>query len=123
MGWLTCCACCALWWCVAAWMAPEVMRNNYGFPADVYSFGVVLYELVTCRVPWAGSEYTFTHQIMRAVFRGERPDLHEADVRHAPESFVTLMRQCWATDPKERPTFEDAVVVLRGMLNGGHKDK
>ena len=35
------------WQGTAAWMAPEITSNNYGFKADVYSFGIVMYELLT----------------------------------------------------------------------------
>ena len=98
---------------VAAWMAPEVMRNNYGFPADVYSFGMIMYELVTCRVPWSNSGHAFTHQIMKAVLRGERPEVTASDLINAPEAFLTLMRHCWRTDPKDRPTFEAIVASLQ----------
>ena len=96
-----------------AWMAPEVMRNNYGFPADVYSFGMILYELVTCRVPWINAGYAFTHHIMQAVLRGERPEVTASDLINAPEAFLTLMRHCWRTDPKDRPTFEAIVASLQ----------
>ena len=97
----------------AAWMAPEVMRNNYGFPADVFSFGMIMYELVTCRVPWHGSGYTFTRQILKAVLRGERPEVNGSDLINAPEDFLKLMQHCWQTDPKERPTFEEIVEALK----------
>ena len=92
------------------------MRNNYGFPADVYSFGMVMYELVTCRVPWLDSEHTFTHQILKAVLRGERPEVNESDLINAPEEFLNLMHQCWQTDPKKRPTFEAIVVALKEIM-------
>ena len=108
---------------VSAWMAPEVMRNNYGFPADVYSFGMILYELVTCRVPWSNAGYAFTHHIMQAVLRGERPEVTESDLITAPEDFLNLMQRCWQTDPKERPTFEAIVVALKEITEKNKQDK
>ena len=107
-----CCFFLLFFFSVSAWMAPEVMRNNYGFPADVYSFGMIMYELVTCRVPWSNSGHTFTQQILKAVLRGERPDVTESDLINAPEEFLKLMQHCWQTDPKERPTFEAIVASL-----------
>lgn len=102
-------------------MAPEVMRNNYGFPADVYSFGLVMYELLTCRIPWSGSEYTFSHQIMRAVFRGERPKINESDLINAPKDFLILMKKCWNTNPKLRPTFDEVLRELKKIADDENK--
>ena len=61
------------WAGTAAWMAPEVTGYDYGPSVDVFSFGVVMWELLTCRIPWASSSYTFAHLVIRAVVRGERP--------------------------------------------------
>jgi len=43
------------------WMAPEVKRGVYSFPADVYSLGLVLYEILTGNLPeWDGIRCTVT---------------------------------------------------------------
>ena len=99
-------------------MAPEAMgKNNYGFKADVYSFGIVMYELLTCRIPWSGSKYTFTHLIVQAVLRGERPIIKKKHLVEAPDDFLKLMKVCWDTDPKVRPTFDEIFVELKNVLN------
>ncbi|QHO13026.1 uncharacterized protein DS421_15g511980 [Arachis hypogaea] len=42
-------------WCLAEWMAPEVLRNEpSNEKCDVYSFGVILWELSTLQQPWGG---------------------------------------------------------------------
>ena len=99
-------------------MAPEAMgKNNYGFKADVYSFGIVMYELLTCRIPWAGSGYNFTHLIRDAVVRGERPKIKKKDLIEAPDDFIKLMEVCWDTDPKVRPTFDEIFVELKEIAS------
>ena len=98
-----------------AWMAPEVMTNNYGFKADVFSFGMVMYELLTCRAPWSGTKKKFMLQIETAVNAGERPPMEEKDLVDTPVKFVELMKRCWQSDPKARPTFEEALVELHRM--------
>jgi serine/threonine protein kinase len=106
------------WQGTAGWMAPEAMgTNNYGFKADVYSFGIVMYELLTCRIPWAGSRYTFTHLIKKAVMRGERPNIKKKDLAEAPDNFVKLMEVCWDIDPKKRPSFDDIFEQLKQLNN------
>ena len=93
-------------------MAPEVTSNNYGFKADVYSFGLVMYELLTCRIPWQGSGFSFAHLIAQAVARGERPDIRKEDLIGSPLEFIKLMEVCWDTDPKVRPTFDEIFLEL-----------
>lgn len=34
------------------YIAPEVLQQQYSFPADVWSAGVTAYQLLTGRVPW-----------------------------------------------------------------------
>ena len=97
----------------ALWMAPEVITHNYGFKADVFSFGMVMYELLTCKIPWDGDQRTvWINELMRVIRQGERPVIDDACLIHAPESFVELMKQCWRTNPKERPTFDEVVLAL-----------
>ena len=110
----------------AAWIAPEVTvateqqnfkrYSSYGFKADVFSFGMVMFEVLTCRIPWMGSEYTFAQQIMRAVMAGERPSVSAAELENAPAGFVALMEKCWSTEASERPSFKEAWVELQELL-------
>jgi serine/threonine protein kinase len=104
------------WQGTAAWMAPEVTSYDYSLSVDVFSFGVILWELLTCRMPWAGSAYTFPHLIIGAVLRGERPEVTNDDLKDVPDGYVALMKQCWQTEPKERPTFKHAMSMLSSLL-------
>jgi serine/threonine protein kinase len=103
------------WAGTAAWMAPEVTGYDYGPSVDVFSFGVVMWELLTCRIPWASSSYTFAHLIIRAVVRGERPEVTDADLKDVPDGYVALMKQCWQSEPKERPTFKNVMSMLERL--------
>ncbi len=107
------------WAGTAAWMAPEVTGYDYGPSVDVFSFGVVMWELLTCRIPWAGSSYNFPHMIVRAVLRGERPEVTDGDLKDVPDGYVKLMKQCWQTEPNERPTFKQTMTML-AALSGEH---
>ena len=98
------------------WMAPEVATQNYGFKADVFSFGMVMYELLTCKFPWHDDpRMVWTMKIVRAIMQGERPTINDECVVHAPDGFVDLMKQCWKTNPKERPTFDEVLLALKEL--------
>ena len=74
-----------------------------------------MWELLTCRIPWASSSYTFAHLIIRAVVRGERPAVTEEDLKDVPGGYVALMKQCWQSEPKERPTFKNVMSMLETL--------
>ena len=99
------------------WMAPELftktfgMKATYGLAADVYSFGVVLFELVSCRMPWA--EIRFPNQVIKKVENGERPNLFQQEEEEATNNdantLVELMHLSWAQKPENRPKFIEIV--------------
>jgi serine/threonine protein kinase len=54
------------------YMAPEALRgeaNVVGPPSDIYSLGVSLYQLITAKLPFAGSPV----ETVRQILRGDRP--------------------------------------------------
>ncbi len=102
------------------WLAPEVLRGGpFHTAADVYGFGLVLWELMTWEVPWQGANPL---QIVLAVAdRGQRPAVPApAAVPGGPplqyDEFVSLMCDCWAQDPVDRPSFEGVIHRLRVLL-------
>lgn len=87
------------------WMAPEVIEHNpYGEKADVFSFGVLLWELLTGKVPY--QDMTPLQAAIGVVQKGLRPAI-PAD---CPPPLANIMRQCWAKNPKDRPSFESLKV-------------
>ncbi|GLT45494.1 hypothetical protein SLA2020_193230 [Shorea laevis] len=94
----------------AEWMAPEVLRNE---PADekcdVYSFGVILWELCTLQQPWGGMN---PMQVVGAVgFQHRRLDIPD----NLDPAIADIIRKCWQTDPKLRPTFAEIMAALRPL--------
>jgi len=97
----------------AAWAAPEILKNSrYTEKADVYSYAVCLWEFFTRQDPYEGMP---VFQIIFAVgSEGLRPTVPE----NCPSDYSSLIQECWQTDPKSRPTFEQILLRLSEMDSG-----
>lgn len=83
------------------WMAPEVITNKkINKMCDVFSYGMVLYEIYSCKKPYAG--YSCDTYVANAVLEGKRPDVPET----VPPFLHSLLKACWKEEPNERPQFE-----------------
>ena len=94
-------------------MAPELFTDTpYNSAVDVYAFAMLLYNILTCQVPF--SEVQNLMALPMKVLSGERPKLPDS----IPENYKSLIMQCWAQHPDERPTF-DAIyhVMIEGRYN------
>ncbi|KAL6528606.1 Calcium-dependent protein kinase 13 [Orobanche minor] len=82
------------------YMAPEVLKRNYGPEIDIWSAGVILYILL-CGVPpfWAESE----QGVAQAIIRG-KIDFEREPWPSISESAKSLVRQMLEPDPKLRLT-------------------
>ncbi|CAO2826745.1 unnamed protein product [Amaranthus hypochondriacus] len=80
------------------YMAPEVLRRNYGPEVDVWSAGVILYILL-CGVPpfWAETEQGVALAILRGVIDFKREPWPQIS-----ESAKSLVKQMLDPDPNKR---------------------
>ncbi|XP_047330565.1 probable serine/threonine-protein kinase SIS8 [Impatiens glandulifera] len=94
----------------AEWMAPEVLRNEpSNEKCDVFSFGVILWELCTMRQPWGGMN---PMQVVGAVgFQHRRLDIPD----DTDPAIADIIRKCWQTDPKLRPSFSEIMAALKPL--------
>ncbi|CAJ1945872.1 unnamed protein product [Cylindrotheca closterium] len=90
------------------YMAPEIMKGETPTKAsDVYSFGCVLYTLCSLKVPFRSfaAKENELEEFKAMVIAGERPSL-----KCIPCPLVrSLIQDCWAQDPLDRPTFNEIV--------------
>jgi serine/threonine-protein kinase len=92
-----------------AYLAPERLINGTVRPStDVYALGVLLYLMLAGRMPWNAS--TTTQMLMAHRYRDPAPLPH---VPGLPGDVASLVHQCLAKTPSERPPAVTAARILR----------
>jgi len=83
-----------------SYMAPEQIRGRaFDQRADVYSFGCTIYELVSGKPPYTG---TNAHELLTKHLKAVAPSLEGVDENITPE-FAQLVRRTLAKNPADRP--------------------
>ncbi|XP_047488775.1 vascular endothelial growth factor receptor 1-like [Penaeus chinensis] len=94
------------------WMAIECLRDGiFSTQSDVWSFGVVLWEIFSLgQNPYSGVELdeTFIARVEEGV-RLEQP-------KYATFDMYCTMRDCWAKNPLDRPSFSDLETRFGAMI-------
>ena len=99
-------------------MAPELLDpEKFGKkhsrptkPGDMYAFGMVVYEVLTGLDPFNDKKDVAIFSLIRLIVSGERP----AKPSNAEEIGLgsqtwKLVKECWRSDSKNRPTVEQAL--------------
>lgn len=87
------------------YMAPEVLKRNYGPEVDIWSAGVILYILL-CGVPpfWAETEQGVALAILRGVIDFKREPWPQIS-----DNAKSLVRQMLEQDPRKRLTAQQVL--------------
>jgi serine/threonine protein kinase len=92
------------------YLAPECYDNRHSLESDIFSFALILYELVVGKPPFPKN---LKQQAVAKLLIDEdaRPDIPDFVL---PE-VAKLIRDCWATDPDNRPPFHQILQRLERM--------
>ncbi|XP_033242068.1 mitogen-activated protein kinase kinase kinase isoform X3 [Drosophila miranda] len=93
-----------------AWMPPEVISvSTYSKSSDVWSYGVLLWELITGETPYKGFDPL-------SVAYGVAVNTLTLPIpKTCPETWGSLMKSCWQTDPHKRPGFKEILKQLENI--------
>ncbi|GBB98690.1 hypothetical protein RclHR1_00330017 [Rhizophagus clarus] len=87
---------------VIPYIAPEIFKgSSFSKETDIYCMGMIMWELTTGCKPFANVEHDIN--LVYKVLDGERPEITE----DTPECYANLMKRCWDSDPKKRPTITE----------------
>jgi serine/threonine protein kinase len=92
------------------YLAPECYENRYLPASDVFSFGLILYELLTGQSAFP-KDLTLFEMTYKVAAKDERPEIPEFVLPSAQK----LITDCWATEPGDRPWFDEIVDRLDEM--------
>lgn len=103
-------------------MAPEVIicdRRSLAanpFASDVYSYSMLAWQVLADELPFAHDPMyrgLDAKQIKELVVSGHRPEIPLRECW--PEGIGSLLVQCWAALPAERPSFDWVIAELKQM--------
>ncbi|GET01598.1 kinase-like domain-containing protein [Rhizophagus clarus] len=84
---------------VIPYIAPEIFKGaSFSKASDIYSMGMIMWELTTGCKPF--SNIVHDTDLIYKIIDGERPKITD----DTPEDFANLMKKCWNSDPKKRPS-------------------
>ena len=86
----------------------------------MFSFGIIMWELAARATPWPelqalDDDIQVFAALNTALMTGRRPAVPAEAATDHPD-FVAVLTACWASDPADRPTFQEAVPRLAACL-------
>ncbi|XP_062579108.1 megakaryocyte-associated tyrosine-protein kinase-like [Saccostrea cucullata] len=101
------------------WTAPECLMSmkNASTKSDVWSFGIVLWEVFSLgETPYPGIRSRDVQTHVKNGHRMTKPEF-------ANEFYHGIMRSCWNSKPKQRPSFKDISTDIGKTFNNAPSDE
>ncbi|RIB00019.1 kinase-like domain-containing protein [Gigaspora rosea] len=101
---------------ILPYIAPEVLdKRQYTKASDIYSLGIIMWEILYGKpVPFGlNSKLQSKLQFQIQVCDGLRPLIYENTAKH----YADIIRKCWNTEPKQRPTATEICDIFEEWKN------
>ncbi|EUC66020.1 tyrosine kinase catalytic domain protein [Rhizoctonia solani AG-3 Rhs1AP] len=104
----------------ARWLAPEILldEKDKNVEGDVYSLAMTILETITGAVPY---EDMWNGAAVLKIANGHhprRPIAHMPYENEKADMLWTLLGECWASDPQDRPTSVEVLARMTDMVSG-----
>lgn len=102
----------------ALYLAPELLHGLEATPAsDVYGWAMVTYEIIYRQEAYAAEP---SPNVLREILDSKAGELKRPTLTPRPETWTkdvpevirSLLNQCWAEDPSERPSLDHVLRVV-----------
>ncbi|KAG2046582.1 kinase-like protein [Suillus hirtellus] len=103
----------------ASWTSTFSGNSEDGTPvrpskqSDVFSFGGIMLQVFTNKIPYYYLRHN--HMIVLHIAKSETPS--RTHYPELPEKYRPFIEQCWSTDPRDRPSTEEADVTIRNEFD------
>ncbi|XP_059965862.1 receptor-interacting serine/threonine-protein kinase 1 [Mesoplodon densirostris] len=87
------------------YLAPEHLNDVTSRPSEksgVFSFAIVLWAVFANKEPYENA--VCEQQLIMRIKSGNRPAVEDI-TEPCPQEIISIMQQCWAVNPEDRPTF------------------
>ncbi|QRV90158.1 Tyrosine kinase specific for activated [Ceratobasidium sp. AG-Ba] len=107
-------------WNTPRWTAPEVIdqrQSGNTQEADVYSLGMTVLETISGKLPYSDLRTIHALYIAKVFTKDipKRPEEHMPSNNAYGDGLWSLLRSCWAHEPKERPTASQVAANMRTL--------
>ncbi|RIB13968.1 kinase-like domain-containing protein [Gigaspora rosea] len=98
---------------ILPYIAPEILnKQQYTKASDIYSLAIIMWEILYGKpVPFELNSNKLQFQVQ--VCNGSRPLIYE----NTAKCYADLIRKCWNTEPKQRPTATEICNIFEEWKN------